>query len=89
MRKDELVAAVARRTGLSKAKARDAVVALFGTRSDGASGIISAELASGERVQIGGFGTFGTHRLGRHAEGSARAYFHAARSLRLRLDKSA
>ncbi len=86
MRKDELVIEVANRTGLSKAKARDAVAALFGTRSAG-PGIITEQLASGGPVHIGDFGTFGTVRAAtaQPGEPAARPYFRPSSVLRQRL----
>lgn len=65
MNKMELVEALARRTGMTKAAAARVVEALFGV-----SGILSTELKKGRRVQITGFGTFRsrrrTARLGRN-----------------------
>lgn len=87
MYKVELIEAVALRTGLSKAKARDAVTALFGTRADGIGGIIGAQLAQGEQVQIADFGTFGIRPTSR-PDASNQPYFRASRALRLRLEKT-
>ncbi len=50
MNKSELVAAVAKEAGLSKADAEKAVKATFGA--------IEAALVEGEKVQLIGFGTF-------------------------------
>jgi len=50
MRKPELIAAVAKKTGMSESKASDAVNSVFGTISD--------VLAQGDEVAISGFGTF-------------------------------
>lgn len=53
MKKSELVAATARRLGLSKAQAGKVVDAFFGT-----DGIVAGELRRGNSVQISGFGSF-------------------------------
>ena len=50
MNKTELVAAVAKETGLSKADAEKAVKATFGA--------IETSLVKGDKVQLIGFGTF-------------------------------
>ena len=50
MNKSELVAAVAKEAGLSKADAEKAVKATFGA--------IEASLVKGDKVQLIGFGTF-------------------------------
>ena len=50
MRKPELIAAVAKKTGMPESKASDAVNSVFGTISD--------VLAQGDEVAISGFGTF-------------------------------
>jgi len=50
MNKTELVVAVAAKTGLSAAKASEAIGAIFDT--------IAAEIATGEKVTIHGFGAF-------------------------------
>jgi DNA-binding protein HU-beta len=55
MTKHELVTELARRLTLSRAKAAETIEALFGR-----SGIVSAELRKGGRVQITGFGQFET-----------------------------
>ena len=54
MNKSELVDALADRTGMTKADAGKAMDALFATDD----GILASALASGDRVQITGFGTF-------------------------------
>lgn len=51
MNKSELVAAVAEKSGLSKANTDKAVKAVFGT--------LTETLAKGEDVTVFGFGTFG------------------------------
>jgi DNA-binding protein HU-beta len=50
MRKPELIAAVAKKTGMPESKASDAVNSIFTTISD--------VLADGDEVAISGFGTF-------------------------------
>ncbi|MCH8836388.1 MAG: HU family DNA-binding protein [Candidatus Marinimicrobia bacterium] len=54
MNKQDVVAAVARRSGISKASADDAVGAVFGAITDA--------LRKGEDVRLVGFGTFSTRR---------------------------
>jgi len=58
MNKTELAAKLAKKTGLSEAKAYEVVNAIFAT-SPG-EGIIATELDAGRKVQITGFGTFET-----------------------------
>jgi DNA-binding protein HU-beta len=55
--KQELVAAVAKRLGVTKAKAAQVTDLFFG-----ASGLIASELKRGERVAITGFGSFETRK---------------------------
>jgi DNA-binding protein HU-beta len=55
MTKHELVTELAQRLALSRAKAADAIDALFGR-----GGIVPTELRKGGRVQITGFGQFET-----------------------------
>jgi DNA-binding protein HU-beta len=55
MTKQELVTELAKRAGLSRAKALEAIDTLFG-----AKGIVPAELNKGGKVQIPGFGQFET-----------------------------
>ena len=55
MTKHELVTELAKRIGLSRAKAAETIDTLFGTR-----GILPAELCKGGRIQITGFGQFET-----------------------------
>lgn len=50
MRKPELIAAVARETGLPESKAGDVVNSVIAT--------ITSTLANGDEVSISGFGTF-------------------------------
>lgn len=56
MNKTEMGKALAERTELSQAAASDVVDHIFNP----ATGIIASEIANGERVTIGGFGTFQT-----------------------------
>ncbi len=60
MTKDDFVAKLAKKTDLSKAKARDVIDAIFST--DSGKGIIAIELDAGRDFTITGFGTFGTRR---------------------------
>lgn len=57
MTRQELVATVARRLHLPRARAAEIVDLLFGN-----AGIIASELRRGGRVQISGFGSFETRR---------------------------
>lgn len=50
MKKDELVSAIAEKTGLKKADARSAVDAFVD--------VVTEELKKGDKVQLVGFGTF-------------------------------
>ena len=58
MNKTEMAEKLAKTCDLSKAKAQEIVAAIFGTASR--TGIIAIELDAGRKVQIPGFGTFGT-----------------------------
>jgi DNA-binding protein HU-beta len=55
--KQELVDAVAKRLGLTKAKAREIAELFFAS-----NGIIASELKRGGKVAISGFGSFGTRK---------------------------
>lgn len=57
MNKQELVEAVAKTLGKSKAEAAKIVETLFSS-----SGVIAAELRKGRKVQITGFGNFETRK---------------------------
>ncbi|MGH7509188.1 MAG: HU family DNA-binding protein [Gemmatimonadales bacterium] len=57
MNKQELVAVVAKRLGLTKAKANEIAELFFAP-----TGIIASELRRGERVAISGFGSFEARR---------------------------
>ena len=54
MNKQELVAAIAEKTGLTKKAAEGALVAAIGS--------IECALVKGDKVQLIGFGTFGTKK---------------------------
>lgn len=58
MNKKELIAKLAKSTGLSQSKAGEVVNALFD--AEPGKGIIAIELDAGRKVTIPGFGTFGT-----------------------------
>ncbi|MSQ02987.1 MAG: HU family DNA-binding protein [Myxococcales bacterium] len=60
MNKKELIAKLAKSTGLSQAKAGDVLNALF--NADSGKGIIAIELDAGHKVTIPGFGTFGSKK---------------------------
>lgn len=60
MNKKELIAKLAKTTGLSQVKAAEVVNALFDAESG--KGIIAIELDAGRKVTIPGFGTFGTKK---------------------------
>jgi DNA-binding protein HU-beta len=62
--KAEIAKKLAKKCDLSQAKALEIVNTIFDTRSG--HGIIATELDAGRKVQIPGFGTFGTkHRAAR------------------------
>ena len=58
MNKKELAANLAKKVGISQAKAMDVLNAIFDGDPD--RGIISGELNNGHKVTIPGFGTFAT-----------------------------
>lgn len=60
MNKDEFSEKLAKKTDLSKAKAREVIDCIFST--DPREGIIAIELDAGRDFTITGFGTFGTRR---------------------------
>lgn len=86
MNKTEMAAKLAKKTGLTQAKAVEVVDTMFSTKSG--EGIIAVELDAGRKVSISGFGTFSTRsraaRKGRNpATGeeimiAARKYAHFA-----------
>ena len=58
MNKTEMAEKLAKKTGLTKAKAVEVVDCIFSTESG--EGIIAVELDAGRKVSVGGFGTFET-----------------------------
>ena len=97
MNKKELIAKLAKNTGISQVKAAEVVNALFD--ADPGKGIIAIELDAGRKVTIPGFGTFGTKRRAARvgtnpANGSkinisakAYAFFKPGKTLRERVAK--
>ncbi|MDX1577504.1 MAG: HU family DNA-binding protein [Gemmatimonadota bacterium] len=61
MTKDEFAAKLAKRTDLTKTKAREVIDTIFGT--DSGAGIIATELDAGRDFTVTGFGRFGTRRM--------------------------
>ena len=62
MNKTEMVAALARKTEITQAKAAEVVDAIFSTVPG--QGLIAGELQGGGEVSIGGFGKFETRERG-------------------------
>jgi DNA-binding protein HU-beta len=60
MNKDDFAAKLAKKTDLTKAKAREVIDCIFST--DAGTGIIAIELDAGRDLTVTGFGTFGTRR---------------------------
>lgn len=58
MNKKELIAKLAKSTGISQAKSAEVLNALFDAESG--KGIFATELDAGQKITIPGFGTFGT-----------------------------
>ena len=97
MNKKELIAKLAKTTGISQVKAAEVVNALFDAESG--KGIIAIELDAGRKVTIPGFGTFGTKkraaRVGTNPANGSKinigakhyAYFKAGKTLRERVSK--
>jgi len=97
MNKTEFAAKLAKKAGISQAKASEIVDIIFSAKSG--EGIIAVELDAGRKVTIPGFGTFGTKsrkaRTGRNpANGepiaiSAKKYawFKAGKTLRDRVSE--
>jgi nucleoid DNA-binding protein len=56
--KKEMVEKLARKTGLTKTKASEVIEAIFSSKPG--EGIIAVELDAGRKVEIAGFGKFGT-----------------------------
>ena len=64
MNKDDFAAKLAKKTDITKAKAREVIDCIFST--DPGQGIIAVELDAGRDFTVTGFGTFGTrHRKAR------------------------
>ena len=84
MNKTELIAAVAKETGLPKQEADKAVKAVFDT--------IAAKLAEGEKVQLVGFGTFETvakpEREGRNPKTGEQMTIAASKSPKFKAGKA-
>ena len=79
MNKKELAASLAKKVGLSQAKAMDVLNAIFDGDPD--TGIISSELNNGHKVTIPGFGTFATK------ERAARTGTNPSSGKKIRLDR--
>lgn len=79
MTKDDFAERLARKTGMSKSKAKDCIDSIFST--DPRQGIIATELDSGRDFTITGFGTFGTRRrkarMGRNPQTGAQIHIPA------------
>ncbi|OIP30125.1 MAG: hypothetical protein AUK47_25890 [Deltaproteobacteria bacterium CG2_30_63_29] len=60
MTKKEMAAKLAKKTGLSVAKANEVITALFDATPG--NGIIAVELDGGGKVTVPGFGTFGSRK---------------------------
>jgi DNA-binding protein HU-beta len=60
MNKTEMITKVAKKTGMTQAKAAEAVDALF----NASKGLIAVELAAGRRVTLPGFGGFTVRKRG-------------------------
>lgn len=58
MNKTELITKLAKKTGLTQAKAAEAVDAIFNAHK----GLIVAELAGGKKVTLPGFGSFSVRK---------------------------
>lgn len=70
MNKTEMAEKLAKKCDLSQAKALEIVSCIFDTKAG--AGIIAIELDGGGKVQIPGFGTFGTkHRAARQGRNPA------------------
>ncbi len=97
MTKQQMAAKLAKKTGMSVAKAGDVLSAIFDARPG--KGILAVELDAGRKVTIPGFGTFGTRtrnaRTGRNpATGQpiriprkTYVYFRPGKTLRERIEK--
>jgi DNA-binding protein HU-beta len=60
MNKTEMAERLAKKCDISQSKALECVSAIFDTKPG--QGIIAVELDAGRRIQLSGFGTFGTKR---------------------------
>ena len=60
MNKTEMAEKLAKKCDISQSKALECVNAIFDSKPG--QGIIAVELDAGRKVQIGGFGSFGTKR---------------------------
>ncbi len=60
MNKKEMAEKLAKKADISQAKAADVINIIFSSKPG--TGIIATELDAGRKVQIPGFGTFGTKR---------------------------
>lgn len=99
MNKKELIAKLAKTTGLSQSKSAEVLNALFD--ADGGAGIVASELDAGNKVTIPGFGTFGTKmraaRTGTNPANGAKisieskkyAFFKPGKTLRERVSEGA
>ncbi|HDL49872.1 MAG TPA: hypothetical protein ENH33_07955, partial [Actinobacteria bacterium] len=58
MNKKEMADKLAQKTGLTKTKAAEVIEEIFSTKPG--EGIIAVELDAGRKVEIAGFGKFGT-----------------------------
>ena len=76
MNKTEMAEKLANKCDLSQAKALEIVSMIFDTKPG--TGIIAVELDGGGKVQIPGFGTFGTKsRAARQGRSDSNAQAHA------------
>jgi DNA-binding protein HU-beta len=97
MNKTEMAMKLAKKSGLSQAKAAEVLDVIFSAQPR--KGIIASALDSGEKVTIPGFGTFATRqrgqRKGRNPATGATivipkrqyVYFKAGKTLRERVEK--
>ena len=70
MNKTEMAEKLAKKCDMSQSKAQEIVSCIFDTKPG--QGIIATELDAGRKVQIPGFGTFGTkHRAARQGRNPA------------------
>lgn len=95
MNKKEMAEKLAKKTGLTKSKSAEVIDEIFSTKPG--EGIIAVELDAGRKIEIAGFGKFGTRsraaRQGRNpATGEAitiaatkYAYFKPSTGLRRRV----